>query len=330
MNENEKSIMSEFESLGIVVSQPEEVKEVEKEKIEVFENTENSVIQEDRQNIYNDLDSDNNQEDNIIKDFSDSLSYNGNFDKKDSLIESLKEIAKIKIREKELEYEGFDIDIVKQFKEHIENGYSVDSFIKSDLIENKLQDLEIRENNIEDAESIIRFDLEKKGVNEIMIDATVDSLKDSGKIFDVAIPILESLKEKEKEENESQRLFILENEKQEFEEIVNFFKGINSSINENNFNGVKLSENDLSTLKSISLPNENNEIQVNNILNSFTHSQSALLNFCAYKISKGESLNLNFSKPVNKRIEIDLLSKQSKVSNEKYVSVDDFRNEFKN
>lgn len=189
-----------------------------------------------------------------------------------------------------------EIEIVKDFYEHLNRGGSVDTFRVLQQKSTVFQSMEIPRDNVDIAEQVLRQSMGLKGVQESMINIIVENVKDNGTIFDVANGELDYLKSLEQKQNEELERTVYADIEREKQEAITFFKNLNTAFEQNNFNGFSLPVTDLDTIKTLSLPDKNGIIGIDQLAQELTPEQTALVNYAAYKIAKGEPLNITFPK----------------------------------
>ena len=274
--------------------------------------------------------SSNNESLEVLKMFASGIGYDEPLDNiGDVTINTLTEIAKKKIEAINAQVAQYDRPEIVSLKEHLDNGYSIDSFLKVNSIVNNFENVTIGDDDIETAEQISSLYLKQKGLDDDFIEMSITNLKDSGKIIETSKSNLEALKKEEETHNAKVREDILNQEKAALDEAKSFYTNINAALETNNFDGFKLAPAEIEELKKVSLPNAEGVVELNEIIDTLTPDKIALLNYCVLKISKGLPFNIVFNKnikDIGSKPIVSLLSSQQQRDNSEFIGIDELRN----
>lgn len=213
----------------------------------------------------------------LVNKFKEQTGYSGDLDLTlDGFIKVVKDVKS--------EYAIYENPQVKALAQHLATGGTVDTFNPLPVVpdyNNVRESLTVE--NIQGAEQIIREELAKNNIKPLIIEATINNLKDEGKLRDEALSIIDSREQADLEVfNEAKAQLDLQQANVQ-KEIAEQWNQVNTVLSGNEINGIKIPKAEMEAFAKVIKPNENGEIPIHKMRAELTVEQNLYLDFLIYK-----------------------------------------------
>lgn len=231
-------------------------------------------------------------------------------------IDAIVELAQYKLNAVQEQYKPFENQELIAYKEHLEQGGTLESFRYIQSLDNEYAAIQVTEEDIAGQEILAKHLYELQGLDEIDIESLIEKRKDNGSLFDFASQGLNKLSQIREAEIQEARQKINNEIEANNKAAMQFQQEIETALKTNNFNGVRLDGNVLKEVEKQITIDANGQIPLQETVNKFNGTQHTLMNYFAYCLANNLPIEYKpvNSKPagVNKPIH-NILSKQTQV-----------------
>lgn len=185
--------------------------------------------------------------------------------KQDELDEEVRQFA-------EWKNQGGDLDSFRQLKQFVDYGAIID---------------ELGEEDLEKQEQIVRWAYDEE--DDEVVDSLIEKLKDSGKLYAKSVNILRKREAEETKAKESFEQQVRAEKAEKIKQEQQVFTEIKSALDKNNFNNFSIPASELDDFRKL-YEAKKGELPIANVWAKLNREQSVLIDYLAYKISKGEPI----------------------------------------
>lgn len=251
--------------------------------------TSGEVVQEDEGEEPQEDDFDLNTEEGLVGYYSQKLGYEGE-------VEGTGVDALLFVAQKQLEKANniANDPRVQAYLAHVKEGGNLQTYDQMQPT-NRYGAVELDESETDITEAVVRETLIvlRKFDDEEEVNDFIDDLKDKGTLFAFAEKNLPKLQKLEESLNEERKGQVAAKLKTERDQAVTYFKEVKETFNTGLMPGVIVDKKHLSTVRDLSIPNKDNVVGIESVLDNLTPAQVATMNTLAYCLANKQAFTFN-------------------------------------
>lgn len=203
-------------------------------------------------------------------------------------VDAILELARHKVNAIEQQYEVFQRNEILEFKEHLEQGGTIDTFKQIQSLENPYEGLQYEEEDVETLEQLAKhIYVEIQGIDEEDAVALIESKKDNATLYSFVDKNITKLSTDTDAKNAEEKAWIVQQQQQQYQAQVEYTNQMKNAIKVNNFNGLKIPSNILPEIEKLSFADKDGKLGMEDVWQKLTPDQDILLNYFSYCLANG-------------------------------------------